>query len=49
MELCFDSEYAVTCFAYIRIFDYSFLLQKKFVGTLAHFLDKWKKKDKDRN
>ncbi|CAK68870.1 unnamed protein product (macronuclear) [Paramecium tetraurelia] len=41
MEQAFDSQYAVTCFAYIRIFEYSFLLQKKFVRTLAQFLTDW--------
>lgn len=48
MELCFNSEFLVTCFAYIRVFDYSFILQKKFVGTLADFLNIWKKKECDR-
>ncbi|CAD8064601.1 unnamed protein product [Paramecium sonneborni] len=47
MEKCYDTEFIVACFAYIRIFEYSFLLQKRFVGTLADFLRKWQVK-KDR-
>ncbi|CAD8146179.1 unnamed protein product [Paramecium octaurelia] len=48
MEQAFDSQYAVTCFAYIRIYEYSFLLQKKFVQTLAEFLVGWRKNEQNR-
>ncbi|CAD8076138.1 unnamed protein product [Paramecium sonneborni] len=41
MEQCQEAEYVASCFAYIRIFDYSFILQKQFVGTLADFMKKW--------
>ncbi|CAD8058465.1 unnamed protein product [Paramecium primaurelia] len=45
MELFSYNENVATCFAYIRIQQYAFLLFRKFFGTLANRFETWPKRD----
>ncbi|CAD8074724.1 unnamed protein product [Paramecium sonneborni] len=43
MELFNNSENVATCFTYLRVFDFVFLLYQKFAGTLVNGFNNWQK------